>query len=138
MEHRISDLLKKHGLRSTTMREEVLRTFFAANKRALDHPELERRLPHADRITLYRTLKTFAEKGLIHEVVDGGLATKYALCPDSCTEHQHHDEHAHFHCQDCGKTICLEATATATVQVPTGFRVKQTHLVVEGSCDECF
>lgn len=137
MEQSIEKLLKQHHLRRTPMRMEVLSVFLEAGNEAIAHPELERRLPNADRITLYRTLKAFEEKGIVHQVVDSSNATKYALCRDQCTEHHHHDEHAHFHCQDCGKTVCLDAITTSTFQVPMGFKVEQTHLVLEGTCDGC-
>ena len=133
----IESLLKEHQLRRTPMRVEVLRVLLDAGNTAIAHPELEQLLPKADRITLYRTLKTFEEKGLVHQVVDSSNATKYALCRDHCTEHQHHDDHAHFHCQDCGKTVCLDTITTSTFQVPAGFKVAQTHLVLEGTCDAC-
>ncbi|MEL7421784.1 MAG: transcriptional repressor [Bacteroidota bacterium] len=137
MDQSIVDILKDHRLRRTPMRVEVLSVLINANGTAIAHPELERMLPDADRITLYRTLKTFEEKGLVHQVVDTSNATKYALCRDHCTEHQHHDDHAHFHCQDCGKTVCLDNITTNTFQVPAGFTVSQTHLVLEGTCDSC-
>ena len=137
MDQSIVTLLKGHQLRRTPMRVEVLKILMNADGTAIAHPELERMLPDADRITLYRTLKTFEEKGLVHQVVDSSNATKYALCKDHCTEHEHHDEHAHFHCQDCGKTVCLETVTTSSFKVPTGFKVAQTHLVLEGTCDNC-
>ncbi|MEL7220095.1 MAG: transcriptional repressor [Bacteroidota bacterium] len=133
----IVDILKQHNLRKTAIRAQVLEVFLQEGNKAIAHPDMERLLPHADRITLYRTLKTFEEKGIIHQVVDGSNAAKYALCQDTCTEHEHHDEHAHFHCQDCGKTICLDSTVQSNVQVPQGFSVKQTHLVLEGTCNDC-
>ncbi|MBA9079148.1 MULTISPECIES: hypothetical protein [Rufibacter] len=39
----------------------------------------------ADCVTLYRTLKTFEEKGLMQQVIDGAEPTKYALCQEDCT-----------------------------------------------------
>ncbi len=137
IEQVIIDLLKRHQLRKTSMRGEVIKVFLEAGNQAITHPELEKRLPDADRITLYRTLKSFEDKGIIHQVVDSGNATKYALCRDACTTHEHLDQHAHFHCHDCGKTVCLEAITTSTFQVPAGFKVAQTHLVLEGTCDNC-
>ena len=137
MDQSIETLLRQHQLRRTPMRVRVLQILREGGNQAIAHPELERRLPDADRITLYRTLKTFEEKGLVHQVVDSSNATKYALCRSQCTEHQHHDEHAHFHCQDCGKTVCLDAVSTSSFQVPLGFKVTQTHLILEGTCDDC-
>lgn len=137
MDQNVTELLQRHDLRKTAMRGTVLQLFLEAGKQALTHPQLERLLPDADRITLYRTLKAFEDKGLIHQVVDSSNATKYALCNDACTEHRHHDEHAHFHCHNCGQTICLDSITTSTIQVPRGFKVEQTHLVLEGTCSNC-
>lgn len=137
MNQSITDILKRHSLRRTPMREQVLNIFIAANREAIAHPDLERLMPDADRITLYRTLKSFEEKGILHQVVDTGNAAKYALCHEACSEHQHHDHHAHFHCQDCGKTVCLDAVLPANIQTPPGFQVRQAHLVLEGLCAKC-
>ena len=137
MQNRIENILKCHGLRKTEMRCQVLRLFLSANREAITHPELERRMPDADRITLYRSLKSFEEKGIIHQVVDGTQAMRYALCTDTCNEHQHLDQHAHFHCNDCGKTICLEENLATPFNVPLGFQVAQAHLVLKGKCGNC-
>lgn len=137
MQKAIENILKHHGLRTTEMRCQVLKLFLLANREAITHPELERRMPDADRITLYRSLKSFEEKGIIHQVVDGSQATKYALCTGTCTEHQHVDQHAHFHCNDCGKTICLEEKLSPSFNVPQGFLVSQAHLVLKGKCENC-
>ena len=133
----IADLLAQHSLRKTPMRIAVLDLFIEADHEAITHPELERRFPDADRVTLYRTLKSFEEKGIIHQVIDSSNATKYALCHTTCTTHQHTEDHAHFHCQDCGKTICLDNVSPSPIQIPNGFEVKQTHLVLEGKCSDC-
>ncbi|MEZ4985809.1 MAG: transcriptional repressor [Saprospiraceae bacterium] len=137
MDANITAILKKHNLRRTGMREEVLRIFLSVGNEAIAHPELERLLPDADRITLYRTLKSFEDKGILHQVVDNNSATRYALCHGNCTEHDHHDEHAHFHCQDCGKTLCLDIPPIGQVQVPDGFRLTHAHIILEGVCDRC-
>lgn len=138
MTEQINSILKNHKLRKTAMRGLVLEVFLQTEREAIAHPELERRMPDADRITLYRTLKTFEEKGIIHQVVDGSQATKYALCVDTCTEHNHQDQHAHFHCNSCGKTICLdEEVEQKSFKLPSGFQLSQAHLVLEGQCKHC-
>lgn len=137
MEAAITQLLEKHQLRKTDIRRRVLEVFMEAGAQALTNNDLETLLEDADRITLYRTLKTFEQKGLIHQAVDKSHSTKYALCMEECSEHEHHDEHAHFHCQDCGKTVCIEGHVQSQVQIPAGFKIKQTHLVLEGTCSDC-
>ena len=60
-------MLEKKQIRKTPFRLEVLK-LFKASKNAISLKEIEKNLTSFDRITLYRTLKLFIEKGLIHEV----------------------------------------------------------------------
>ena len=137
MEEEVIKRLKAHNLRNTSIRKEVLELFMQSEGRALSNQDLEEQLDNPDRITLYRTLKAFEDRGLIHLAVDRGGISKYALCSDDCTTHAHHDSHAHFHCQVCGKTICLEGEIIIKAQPPTGYQVQQEKLVLEGACAEC-
>ena len=57
----LRETLKGHHLRTTTCREDVLSTFIN-KKNALSHGDLEGALgENYDRVTIYRTLKTFLE-----------------------------------------------------------------------------
>lgn len=129
-------LLKSHQLRLTDMRVKVL-DLFMARAEALSQNDLEQELGKVDRITLYRTLRTFEEQGLIHKAMDGTDKQKYALCQHDCAQGTHHDHHAHFHCDTCGKTICVEEIAAPVITPPVGFAVSETHLVIRGRCDVC-
>ena len=137
MQSDITTRLVEHNLRITSTRKEVLGLFMNAKGKALANKDLENDLHDTDRITLYRTLKAFEESGLIHRAVDSSGTTKYALCEEHCTAHHHHDEHAHFHCLTCGKTECLEGSIQPQVKMPTGYEVRNAHLVLEGTCSEC-
>ncbi len=137
MTEKALDILQRHQLRNTAVRRQVLEQFLQAGHKALSNSDLEDALENPDRITLYRTLKTFEQKGIVHQAIDGSGTTKYALCQDECSEHEHHDDHAHFHCHDCGKTICLEGSIKSAVQLPEGFQVQQKHFVLEGTCADC-
>lgn len=136
MEQKIIQLLKENGLRKTTVRIKVLQEFLEAD-RAYGQGDLEARFESLDRITLYRTLRTFEQKGIIHQAVDGSGKTKYAICVDNCDEHNHHDHHAHFHCKACDKTICLEDVEIPKVEIPTNYQLEQSHLVLSGLCEDC-
>ncbi|MCB0641481.1 MAG: transcriptional repressor [Phaeodactylibacter sp.] len=124
-------------LRKTPIRKEVLQLFLEQKGRAFSSKEIEMALDNPDRITLYRTLKVFEQNGVIHQAVDGSGTAKYALCDDDCSDQCHHDDHAHFHCLNCGKTVCLEGKIESTIKVPKNFQVEQTHLVLEGRCSDC-
>ncbi|MFZ2900317.1 MAG: Fur family transcriptional regulator [Saprospiraceae bacterium] len=129
-------ILGKSGLRKTPFRVHVL-GLFMQQEEALSAQQLENFLPDADRVTLYRTLRTFEQKGIIHLAIDGTHCQKYALCSDSCDEHHHVDQHAHFHCVTCGKTFCINDTPQPAFQTPKGFVVQSSHLVLHGICPDC-
>ncbi len=130
-------LLKEHNLRTTSCREEVL-DFFLEKDAALSHSDLESRLtPSFDRVTLYRTLKTFLDAGLIHKVLDDEGGAKYALCKSHCTDHQHQDNHVHFKCTNCGTTSCLDHVTIPSVHLPSGYQGTDVYLLVQGICRVC-
>ena len=129
------EILKNSKLRITKSREEVL-SFFLKQNYAIPHADIELELEDLDRVTIYRTLNSFLEKGLIHEVKDGSGAVKYALCTEHCHEGHHHDNHVHFRCNKCDQTRCLELSIP-TVTLPQGFAFHQANLLIEGLCDDC-
>lgn len=130
-----SDSLKEHNLRLTGCRADVLEVLQQAG-RALSQGELEGRVSdHYDRVTVYRTIKTFLDKGLIHKVLDDG-GTRYALCRDACG-HKHHHDHVHFKCSSCGETNCLESVVIPKFKLPSGYKMKEMNLLVEGTCAKC-
>jgi len=129
--------LKDLGIRKTAIRVEMLDLFMESAGKAMSGKDIELELNDSDRITVYRTLKTFEQKGLIHQVMDGTGITKYAICIDDCDDHAHHDEHAHFRCEKCGKTTCLDGGITLPSDIPAGYQIKNAHLVLEGKCADC-
>ena len=133
---RVHDLLDAHGLRKTSIREDVLK-LFVEKERALSKRHLEDSLGEVDRITLYRTLKSFEEKGIIHQALDGTDTPKYALCPEHCTAHAHHHQHAHFHCKNCQDTFCVDEIELPSLSAVQGHQVDQIELVVQGLCADC-
>jgi Fur family ferric uptake transcriptional regulator len=64
------DLLVKNGLKRTGARLQVL-DILSHRESATSQPYLENVVgKEIDRVTLYRILKTFEEKGIIHRVLD--------------------------------------------------------------------
>jgi Fur family ferric uptake transcriptional regulator len=103
---------------------------------ALAHSDLEESLDSQfDRVTIYRTLKTFVDKDVVHKVLDDSGATKYALC--SHEEEDHNHEHVHFKCEICGETTCLESISLPSIKLPAGFKKKDMSLLVQGVCNKC-
>ncbi len=130
-----TDLLRRHGLRSTPARRTVVECLSESPaSRAL--AELDAAFD-GDRITLYRTLKSFEEVGLIHRVPDATGQPRYALCGEGCTPKAHVHQHPHFQCDDCGQTYCLPEVATVTPVLPQGYQLAQVHITYQGSCVAC-
>jgi Fur family ferric uptake transcriptional regulator len=91
------ELLQKHHLKKTSPRLKVLSMLSAKNV-ATSQPDLEGVMDDIDRVTLYRILNAFEEKGIIHKVFDLNGTANYAMCSPECGEDHHHDEHLHFNC----------------------------------------
>jgi Fur family ferric uptake transcriptional regulator len=131
-----TQLLKDHHLRSTSSRAAIL-SLFLQNDRALSYSDIERKIAASyDRVTVYRTLKTFLDSGMIHKVLDDGGSLKYALCDISCSTKEHHHEHVHFKCSSCGQTSCLEV-AIPSIELPEGYSATELNLLIQGVCDKC-
>jgi Fur family transcriptional regulator, ferric uptake regulator len=129
-------LLKDFQLRSTPSRQEILHLFLK-KEYALSHGDIEKEISNSlDRVTVYRTLKTFLDKGLIHKVLDDEGSLKYALCNEACTSTAHHHNHVHFKCTRCGQTNCLDVEIPA-VRLPRGYKPFELNLLIQGVCENC-
>jgi Fur family ferric uptake transcriptional regulator len=130
-------LIKKAGLSLTESRKLIL-DIFISSPAALSHHDIENLMPEGfDRVTVYRTLQTFVQKGIIHQVPTTDNTTLYALCKEECQSGHHHDNHVHFICTSCQTTNCLEEVTVPLVRLPKGFELKKAAMVIEGICDTC-
>jgi Fur family ferric uptake transcriptional regulator len=128
-------LLSSAGLRHTRARTVVLELLTQAD-RPLSHREIARS-PEAcrlDRVTLYRTLKTLEQAGLLHRVqgIDGvwrfrGHRAHSGKCGN----------HIHFLCLECQQMSCLPEQPLPWVEEPAGGEVFGKQLVVYGRCARC-
>lgn len=137
MDTQAEELLKRNHLSITESRKKILALFFK-NSGALAHGDIEKKAGEKfDRVTVYRTLQTFVEKGIIHTIPTADSMIRYALCKDDCTEGHHHDHHVHFICKQCGKTICLDNVNVPEVSLPNGYLSNSIEVVVSGTCTDC-
>ena len=130
-------ILKKNRLSVTEGRQFILNLFIHTDG-ALSHADIEKNTSNSfDRVTVYRTLQTFVENGIIHQIPTTDNTVLYALCKDNCEAGHHHDEHVHFICNDCEKTICLDDVTVPKVKLPKGFKPSQSAMIVKGLCNDC-
>jgi Fur family transcriptional regulator, ferric uptake regulator len=152
----IENLLHENQLRITRCRTDIL-LFFLQSSFALSAKDLENKFPQYDRVTVYRTLNSFIDKHMIHPIPSDGGAALYGLSdtirkgfalpsqqqksitePPERSEHElPHDEHIHFSCHACGRTLCLPEQSIPKVKLPQGYQIKEVEMVVKGYCKSC-
>ncbi len=129
-------ILVNNKIKPTAMRILVLK-FLLDSKRAVSLRDVETFFDLADRTTLYRTLQTFQEQGIVHKIDDGTGITKYALCEENCKCEIETDLHLHFRCTKCLETVCLTQHKIPHITLPEGFIAENVNLVVKGLCEKC-
>lgn len=132
----LNEILHNKNLSVTDSRKKILSLFLHSND-ALAHGDIEKKAGEKfDRVTVYRTLQTFVEKGIIHVIPTADNSVRYALCKD-CTEGHHHDDHVHFVCSNCKKTICLDDVVSPKIDLPGGYVAESVQVVINGVCKDC-
>ena len=133
----VNEILRKNQLSVTDSRKSILDLFLHSGG-ALAHADIEKQTGEKfDRVTVYRTLHAFMEKGIIHTIPTSDNSIRYALCKDDCSEGHHHDNHVHFLCNVCSRTTCLDSVTVPEVKLPRGFRFLESQMIVSGICEEC-
>lgn len=134
--YKLDSILHRKQLSATDSRRKIL-SLFLDSKDALSHGDIEKKAAEKfDRVTVYRTLQTFVEKGIIHSIPTSDNSVLYALCKD-CTEGHHHDDHVHFVCNNCEKTICLDGVVSPKIDLPAGYIAHDVQVIINGICKEC-
>lgn len=131
----ITNLLKSRNLKKTTTRVELLTAVMHYGS-AMPFSQLQQQLNNTDRITLYRTLKTLVDKGVIHKAYFSQEETYYALCGTTCSHQVHQHDHIHFKCTSCSAVSCvyLEEAPKFTLK---DMHVQSININAEGICKAC-
>lgn len=137
IDNKIDALLQRNKLSVTESRKKILHLFLE-QAGALAHGDIEKKAGEKfDRVTVYRTLQKFVDKGIIHTIPTADNSIRYALCKDECSEGHHHDHHIHFVCDKCSNTYCLDDVVTPDIKLPKGYAAQHVEVVVEGICKNC-
>jgi Fur family transcriptional regulator, ferric uptake regulator len=136
MNNTLEDHLERRKVKPTAMRLLVL-AFLLKHSHAISLKDLENGLESTDRVTLFRTLKTFEDHKIIHSIDDGSGSVKYAICQDTCECDFPQDIHVHFYCKVCNETQCLPKVKVPAISLPVGFAPEEANVVVKGICEKC-
>jgi len=131
----IENKLENRNIKPTAMRELVLKVL-SEQTAAISLADLEQTFEKVDKVTLYRTLKTFEENKLIHSIDDGSGSVKYSLCKDDCNC-EVDDLHVHFYCNYCKKAFCLENVTIPKFELPDNMKIESLNFVIKGYCGKC-
>lgn len=134
---KFAQLLKANRLKVTQPRLQVLE-IISTKESAISQPELEKIVgTEIDRVTLYRILGSFEEKGILHKVFDLNGTATYALCSSKCSADHHHDQHVHFICSVCNSVFCLEEISLPKINLPAHFSLHSLAINAVGICANC-
>ena len=130
-----TSLLGDHGIKPTANRLLIVKALVSQH-----HPvsvkDLEDSLLTLDKSSIFRVLTLFREHHLVHAIETGEGIVKYELC-QSHNDEEDDDEHVHFYCERCHRTICLHDIPVPQIAVPDGYRVEGTNVLVRGICERC-
>jgi len=132
----IEQQLRNKNIRPTAMRILIFK-YMEERNTAVSLANIEKAFEKAERTTLYRSIRTFEENGLVHQIDDGTNKSKYALCEEGCNCELNQDLHLHFHCQNCDETVCLTEQKLPHINLPEGYTAEDANLVIKGICEKC-
>lgn len=129
------ELLLEHGIRPTANRLLLVKVLSKA-EHPLTMKELEDLVDTIDKSNIFRTLSLFRDQHLVHVLQDGADAVRYELCHSHEEDHDD-DLHAHFYCERCRQTFCLNDIPVPQVDLPKGYRMNTINYLIKGICPNC-
>jgi Fur family ferric uptake transcriptional regulator len=129
------EILLEHGIRPTANRLLLIKVLSKA-EHPLTMKELEDLVDTIDKSNIFRTLSLFRDQHLVHVLQDGADAVRYELCHSHEEDHDD-DLHAHFYCERCRQTFCLNDIPVPQVDLPKGYRMNTINYLIKGICPNC-
>ncbi len=128
----VTQLLKSRSIRPSVQRVRVLHYLHQAGGHPTVeeiHSALAHDIPSLSKVTVYNTLHTLMEAGLVHVVEIDDAQKHYDVTLES---------HGHFLCQGCGKIFNFQVKIEdAPVEGLGGFHVLQKNVYFKGICPNC-
>ena len=129
--------METYGLRPTPARRAVLTVLERARDRQVTAQELHRTArsiqPRLGLATVYRTLGTLAEEGVVEVVSQEEGEAAYRLCSPG--------HHHHLVCNGCGGVIEIPTCDVGSVERALTrryrFRIEEHAITFRGLCSEC-
>jgi len=130
----LKNKLASNNLKATSLRLAFL-DLLTDHTGAVSFSKIQQSFDNVNRTTLYRTIQTFLDKGLIH-VASNQNDTYYALCDHQCSSKSHQHNHVHFECVKCNAISCEELVNQLKINLPQ-FKIETTEILLTGTCKHC-
>ena len=85
---------------------------------------------------MYRTIKTFVEKGIIHPITIAGNDINYALCEEECKDNNHTHQHVHLECDSCNLVYCVNVDSLPEINLGN-HQIFSLEIQAKGRCESC-
>lgn len=119
--------------RNTRQRQIIRQVFEEANRPLGPQEVLQAGQAYAPRLgiaTVYRTLKSFVEEGLLVSVELPGEPARYEIAGKA--------HHHHFRCRSCHRVFEIDGCPPNMKRLaPRGFRLEGHDVVLYGTCTTC-
>jgi Fe2+ or Zn2+ uptake regulation protein len=134
---RLANKMRERGFRVTAQRTIILETIahmdgHLSAQQVFEHAS--ERLPGLNLATVYRTVETLHEAGLVDMLDAQSEPLRFALRDPE-------NPHGHLVCTHCGRVMDLDAgliqSLADTVASQTNFHVDHHHLTLQGTCPDC-
>lgn len=129
----LKEVISAQGLKPTTQRIAILDHLARNTTKHLTaeqiHSAMQRKTPMLSLTTVYNTLNSFVEAGLVTALTITGTEVRYEYTTVS---------HHHLLCRKCGKIIDIEIQCpNARRKNINGYRVDEVHGYFKGICRDC-
>ncbi len=133
--------IRAAGERLTQPRAAVLAVLLASDH-AISHQDVAATISTRqaiDRVTVYRVLDWLVDAGFAHRIAGDDRVWRFMLSHvHSKGKKSAPHQHAHFVCDRCGQTFCLnDMPTTFDFKLPGGFKPSEVDLKFRGSCAHC-
>ncbi len=125
-------ILKEKGLKITPQRLDIM-SYLDVNRCHPDvdtiYRDLKEKNPSLSKTTVYNTLQTLKEKGVILELTISGSERRFDY---------DHGFHHHFQCLKCNRIIDMDIPCDYVNNISEmGHEVKEIHSYIKGICMDC-
>lgn len=128
----IIDMMRSAGIRPSAQRLAVMR--YIGNSHSHPGPdeiyrEIQHTFPTLSRTTVYNSLHTLVDAGLVMELdIDKGNR-RYDLALQTA--------HGHFICRRCGRISDIPLISEPKMTAPDGFKLDTVYIYGKGLCPQC-